>query len=182
MLKLDREKAISFVALFALVLVSIIVPSVCLKLRSDAAQALAGEEDMLVKLEAAYLRSGRKPLASEAGTAPDTAFLNAPTSGLASAQLEAYLAQLASVQQASVVSSGVEPSYKDRPENVRIQAKLDVRYDALQTLLYQLETGTPYIFVDLLTLQPSNTSQLQSNDSVMQVTMSLRALWRQAQP
>jgi len=183
MLKFDRETAISVAALLAVVLASIIVPAVCLKLRSDAAQDLAGEKNMLVKLEAAHQRSGREPLASEeASAAPDAAFLNAPTSGLASAQLEAYLAQLASAQQASVVSSGVEQANKDAPENVRVQATLDIRYDALQTLLYQLETGTPYVFVDLLTLQPASASQLQSNDSIMKVTVSLRALWRQAQP
>ncbi len=183
--KLDREKAISLAALLVLVLVAIIVPALSLKARSDASQDLADGQDMLARLEAAHQRSGPKPTASEeAGTAPDTAFLNAPTSGLASAQFEAYLSQLASAQQASVVSSGVQQSnHAEAPEIVRIQATLDIHYGALQTLLYQLETGTPYVFVDSLTLQPPNAgSQHQANDSIMKVTLILRALWHQTQP
>jgi general secretion pathway protein M len=185
MLKLDREKAISIVALIVLVLASITVPALSLKARSDAAQELADEQDMLARLEAAHQRSGPKPAASEeAGAAPDTAFLNAPTSGLAGAQLEAYLSQLAQAQQASVSSSGVQQAnHSDAPEIVRVQAALDIRYDALQTLLYQLETGTPYVFVDSLTLQPPNsTSQSAAPESIMKVTLNLHSLWRQTQP
>ncbi len=184
MLKLDREKAISLAALLALVLAAITVPALSLKARSDAAQDLADTQDMLARLEAAHQRSGPKPKAhEEMGAAPDTAFLNAPTSGLASAQFEAYLSRLALAQQASLASSGAQQAnHADAPENVRIQATLDIRYGALQTLLYQLETGTPYVFVDSLTLQPPTSSQHQSSDSTMKVTLNLRALWHQTQP
>jgi len=179
--KLDREKALSLAALLVLVLAAIAVPALFLKARSDALQDLTDARDMLARLENAHQRTGSKPVTSEkTGTAPDAAFLNAPTSGLASAQLQAYLARLAQAQQANVVSSGAQQAnHAEAPENVRIQATLDIRYDALQTLLYQLETGTPYVFVDSLTLQPP--AQRQANDSFMKVTLNLRALWRQAQ-
>jgi general secretion pathway protein M len=184
-LKLDREKALSVAALFILVLACILAPALTLNARSGASQDLADEQEMLARLEAAHQRSGPKPApGAEMGTAPDTAFLNAQTSGLAGAQFEAYLSQLALAQQASVISSGVQQAnHADAPEIVRIQAMLDIHYDALQTLLYQLETGTPYVFVDSLTLQPpSAASQHDAHDSIMKVTLNLSALWHQTQP
>lgn len=181
--KLDREKSIAIAAFFFLLLACFIAPVLSLTARSDAVQELADEQDMLARLEAAHQRSDGKANVSEAlAAAPDTAFLNAPTSGLASAQLEAYLAQLALAQQASVTSSGVQHAeHSDAPEIVRIQATLDIRYDALQTLLYRLETGTPYVFVDSMTLQPPSTvSQRDTHGAAMKVILNLRALWHQS--
>jgi general secretion pathway protein M len=184
-LKLDREKTIAVAAFFILLIVCIMVPALSLKARSDALQELTDAQDMLTRLEAAHQRSGVKAnVSEEIAAAPDTAFLNAQTSGLASAQLEAYLAQLALAQQASVVSSGVQQAaHSEAPEIVRIQATLDIHYTALQTLLYRLETGTPYVFVDLMTLQPPNTAEQRgSHDPAMKVTLNLRAFWHQTQP
>ncbi len=181
--KLDREKLIAIAAFFVLLLACVIAPALALTARSDASQELADAQDMLARLEAARQRSGSKANVTEAlAAAPDSAFLNAPTSGLASAQLEAYFAQLALAQQASVTSSGVQRAeHADAPEIVRIQATLDIRYDALQTLLYRLETGTPYVFVDSMTLQlPTTAAQRDMRGAAMKVILNLRALWRQS--
>lgn len=169
--KLDREKTIALAAFFGLLLACILAPALSLKARSDASQELSDAEDMLARLEAAHQRSGanRPKGGEEPGAAPETAFLNAQTSGLASAQLEAYLAQLAAAQQASVISSGVQQaSHSDAPETVRIQAVLDIHYDALQTLLYRLETGTPYVFVESMMMQlPNAGGQRGQRDAAM---------------
>jgi hypothetical protein len=108
--------------------------------------------------------------------------LHAQTPGLASAQLETYVAQLAIAQQAALTSSGAQnAAHTDTPDVVHIQATLDIRYDALQRLLYKLEAGTPYVFVDAFVLQPEASGASRSgNQQGMKVTLDLRALWSQA--
>src|SRR5262249_61682962 len=92
--------------------------------------------------------------AKSGAVAPAAAFLTASTQGLAGAQLQAYLQQMAEAQHATVVSSGLQPAkHEDRRDSIRLQATLVMTLAALQTMLYQLESGTPYVFVDSLNIQ-----------------------------
>ncbi len=179
MLKLDRKE---FLALVALALVSttcLIVPIWSLKMRADATQNLADDEAMLQRLEHAprHLKNVRG-LAGPAA-APRAAFLDAQTVGLASAQLESYISQLSAAHGASLVSSGVLSNDRaDMTQEIRVQATLDIAYDDLQRLLFQIETGTPYVFIDAMTLQTTGAA-LSANDSMpMRATLILRALRR----
>jgi len=62
-------------------------------------------------------------------------------------------------QNASLVSSGGEAAKRDdAPDTVRIQATLDMNLQSLRAVLYQLESGTPYVFVDALAVQPINAT------------------------
>jgi len=81
---------------------------------------------------------------------------------------------------ATVISSGAEPSKReDQPDTIRLQATLDLNAKALQALLYQLESGTPYVFVDALAVQlPGVGGQRASEDPLLRVTLGLRAVWR----
>ena len=66
-----------------------------------------------------------------------------------------------------------------RLNSIRVQATLDVGQKSLQELLYQLESQTPYVFVDLLAVQPPSTAgQRAAQDPTLRLTLSLRALWR----
>ena len=180
-MKLDREQVMSIAALSLLVLGCAVAPALSLKARSDASQALLDESDMLRRLQLAHRHSGRERGAREqAQAAPATAFLNAQTPGLASAQLEAYLSRLALAQPANLISSSVQQGQRsDTPDMVRVQATLDVTYAALQGLLFKLETGTPYVFVELMSLQPASANaQHVGNTPMMKVTLNLRAIWR----
>ncbi len=171
----DREKTIAVGVLALVLLAAILIPALCLKTRADAAEDLAEQQDMLARLEAAHQHIAKKGAAGAMASAPATAFLSAQTPGLASAQLETYLSQLAVAQHASLISSGAAQANKADPaEIVRIQATLDMSYDALQPLLYQLESGTPYVFVDSMTLQ---TATQQTGHADMKVILSLHALW-----
>lgn len=180
MARLNREKLIALTGLFAVLIACAIAPTLCLKTRSDALDALADKRDMLDRLEAAHRRPIGKPGVRERfGAAPTSAFLNSQTSGLASAQLEAYLSKLVLAQQGSLVSSGVQQvNRSDAPDIVRVQATLDITYEALQALLYKLETGTPYVFVDSMTVQLlKTTTQGAAHSPMTKVTLNLRAIW-----
>ena len=56
---------------------------------------------------------------------------------------------------------------------------LDITMRGLQAMLYQLESSTPYVFVDALTVATSTpTGQRGNQDPVLRVALRLRALWR----
>ena len=115
--------------------------------------------------------------------APPQAFLDAPTQGLAGAQLQAYLAQLAESQRAGLMSSGGEPAKReDPPDTIRLQATLEMSLEALRALLYQLESGTPYVFVEVLAVQPVTTAGRAAENPLLRATLSIRALWRRGGP
>ena len=180
MVKLNREQAISLAALFLVLLACVLAPVWSLKVRSDALQELTDERDMLGRLEAAHQRSSTKLGArGQITTAPAEAFLNAQTPGLASAQLEAYLSQLVLDHRGSLISSSVQQATRsDAPDVVHVQASLEMPYEALQALLYKLETGTPYVFVNSMSVEPASAEpQRTGRPAAMKVTLSLRAVW-----
>ena len=92
--KLDREQAISVAALALLLLLCVSVLGLLLQARSDAAREASERREILSRLEAKLRTISNRPTA----VAPPAAFLDASTQGLASAQLQSYLAQLADDQ------------------------------------------------------------------------------------
>jgi len=179
-LRLDREQAISVAVLALLLLACVFTAGLSVQMRSDAGWELAERRELLSRLETRMRAdAGRSNIA-----APPTAFLDAPTPGIASAKLQAYLAQLADREHAGLVSSGGEAAKRDEtPDTIRLQATLDMNTKALRAMLYQLESGTPYVFVDALTLQPASTTAGRViEDPLLRATMSLRAFWRQGSP
>jgi general secretion pathway protein M len=173
--KLEREQAISVAVLFLLLLVLVSAMGMSLQARADAVRENSERREMISRLEARLREKASRPTA-----APPAAFLDATTPSLASAQLQSYLGQLAGDQNASLVSSGGEAAKRDdAPDTIRVQATLDLSLQSLRAVLYQLESGTPYVFVDAMTVQPINaTSGGAVEDPLLRTTLSLRALWR----
>jgi hypothetical protein len=174
---INREQMICVGALGLLLLTCFFALIFSLQARSEAANELAQRRDVLSRLEA-RARSGIKGTAGRTTAAPAAAFLQAASAGIAAAQLQSYLSQVAGTQRATLISYGVEPARReDSPDSVRIQTTLDIPQTALQGLLYALESRTPYVFIDALTLQPS-TKQGAVIDPMLRLTLSLHALWR----
>lgn len=180
MIRLNREQSIAIGALSLLALICVLALGWSVLSRSDAAQELSDNREILARFE-----SRRAPGADTGGRsgptlAPAAAFVKASTQGLAGAQLQAYFAALVGDQHATLISSGAEPaSREDAPDVIRIQATLDITMRGLQAMLYQLESGTPFVFVDALTVTASTPSGQRGNqDPVLRVTLRLRALWR----
>src|SRR5262249_8284771 len=177
---LNREQLIALSTAAAIVVLCVATVTWSLSVRSEALAELGEKQDALALLEARVGggAKGRGPMRNP--VAPPSAFLNTQTQGLAVAELQAYLAQLAAAQNADVVSSGVQPTSRDDPpETIRLQATLTTTIGSLQTLLYQLETGTPYVFVDSVAVQLPNAGMGSARpDPVLRVTLGIRALWR----
>jgi general secretion pathway protein M len=177
-IKLDREQIVSVGVLAALLLVCFGLMGLSFQMRSNAAQELADRHELLSRLEARA--KARSDARARPGSAPAAAFLDAPTQGLAVAQLQAHLVQMADIHHSVLVSSGVEPAKReDPPDSIRLQATLEMSLQALQAFLYQLESGTPYVFVEQLAVQLAGTaSQRAVEDPLLRVTFGLRANWR----
>jgi hypothetical protein len=177
--RLNREQMICVGALALLLLACALAVGSSLQARSDAVHELAERRDALTHL-LARARSGTEARRRTVTTAPAAAFLDASTSGLAAAQLQAYLSQVAANQSAILISYGVDQSHReDSPDSLRVQANLDVSQKAIQGLLYQLESQTPYVFVDAMSVQPVGTAALgAAQDATLRITLSLRAFWR----
>jgi general secretion pathway protein M len=174
--KLDREQLISVAALALLLSACVLAVGSSLQARSDAVREASERREMLSRLETRLRTVSSRPTA----VAPPAAFLDASTQGLASAQLQSYLSRLADDQRASLVSTGGETAKRDDPpDTIRLQATLDMDSKALRAFLYQLESGTPYVFVDALTVQPVGaTAGRAVEDPLLRTNLSLRAFWR----
>jgi len=177
---LNREQLIALAAAAVILLFCVTAVTLSLQVRSEAYAELSEKQDALALLESRVGggAKARGPVRNPA--APAAAFLTTTTQGLAGAELQAYLAQLAAAQNSEVVSSGVQPTGRDDPpETIRLQATLTATIGSLQTLLYQLETGTPYVFVDSVAVQLPNAGMAGTRqDPVLRVTLVIRALWR----
>jgi hypothetical protein len=80
-----------------------------------------------------------------------------------------------------LMSSGGEAAKRDEgPDRIRPQAGLDMNLKALRAML---ESGTPYVFVDALTVQSASaTAGRAVEDPLLRATLSLRAFWRRGTP
>ena len=177
---LNREQTMAIGSLALLLLVCVFAVSLSLQIRADAAQELSERRAVVSRLEArpSGTAARGRPLA---GAAPPTAYLEASTPGLAGALLQSYFSRLAVAQNAVLVSSGVEPGNRDDgPDSIRIQTTVEITLGALQTLLYQLESGTPYVFVESLTVQTTAgaAGQRGAPATPLRATLKLRALWQ----
>jgi len=173
MIKPDREALICVGVLGTLLLVCVGVVGYSLQARFAAAHELAMQGELLSRLEA---RSRSDAARRRPGVAPAAAFVAAPTQGLAGAQLQAYLQQVMGTNHAVLVSSGTEPAKGD---SIRLRATFDTDLRSLQALVYQLESATPYVFVESINIAlPAADTHRPVADPLLRVTLTLRAVWR----
>ena len=179
----NRKRSLALLALAGFLFAAAIPPALAVRVRSDAEETLTETHAQLDHLLGAERRAAAKAKGSgPLGEAPVEAFLDAQTPGLATAQLEAHVAKIAASLHASLVSSSAQqPDRSDGPDTIRVQANIELDYDALPALLYKLESGEPYVFVESLTLRPANVSAGRNAQNVpMRVSFGLKALWRAA--
>jgi hypothetical protein len=176
--RFSRDEIIAVGALCVLVIACAAGVGLSLQTRLDAVSELADKQDLLARLQA---RAASRPdlrNSAKVASAPAQAFLDAPTAGLAGADLQAQVARLAE-EHATLVSFGVQPAAgEDATDVVRIEASMDITLRELQVLLYELESGTPYVFVEAMTLHTTGPAAEGAEDPQLRVTLGLRALWR----
>jgi general secretion pathway protein M len=143
----------------------------------DRHLALAAATDMLDQIE------GRKPSSGGAGAAAGTAppgspFLDGPTLTIAGAALQQRVTRAVTRLGGNVLSSQVElQGAQSTAGFVSLIASCEVDQPALQQLLYDIEAGMPFLFVDQLEVQAPQAGTAQDGGR-MRVLLTVSGQWQ----
>ncbi|MCG2630724.1 type II secretion system protein GspM [Bradyrhizobium sp. WYCCWR 13023] len=141
-------------------------------------QALAQTSDLLDQLR------GRKGAAKNAAAAlaehPGTPFLEGPTVTVAGANLLQRVAAAVGDQGGSVQSSQVDVSGAQTKDGfVGLVVSCELEQPALQKVLYDLEAGMPFLFVDQLDVQvPQTTALSDAPSGRVRVILGVSGQWQ----
>ena len=143
----------------------------------DHRQALAQTADLLDQLR------GRKPrgdAASLAAEHPGTPFLEGPTVTVAGATLLQRVAAAIGSVGGTIQSSQVDVlGTQARDGLVGLVVSCEMEQPALQKLLYDLEAGMPFLFVDQLDVQvPQTTATNETGSGRIRVVLGVSGQWQ----
>lgn len=138
-------------------------------------QAIAASADLLAQLE------GRKPMTARAGSGETqiptgSPFLEGQTLTVAGAALLQRVADAVTKVGGNVVSSQVDVQGVQAKEGyVSVLASCEIDYAALQKLLYDLEAGMPFLFVEQVVAQTPQTGSAETGR--MRLLLSVAGRW-----
>jgi general secretion pathway protein M len=144
----------------------------------DHQRALTQTSDLLDQLQ------GRKPrgagASSLAAEHPGTPFLEGPTVTVAGATLLQRVAAAVGNVGGTIQSSQVDVAGTQAKDGfVGLLVSCEMEQPALQRLLYDLEVGMPYLFVDQLDVQvPQTTAGNESGTGRIRVVLGVSGQWQ----
>jgi general secretion pathway protein M len=157
-----------YVALAGVLLAIIWIP---LSTLNDRRTTVRAAETMLAQLE------GRSPLASKdrALFGAESPFLEGPTVTVAGAALLQRVGGAITQVGGNVLSSQVDLEKADSKDGwIGLTVSCDLEQAALQKLLYDLEAGMPFLFIDQLVVQ---APLQQVEKSRMKVLLTVSGQW-----
>jgi general secretion pathway protein M len=112
---------------------------------------LAAARELLIRMEAA----GRSATPGDEGAqaVSGSPFLEGQTVTLAEAALQRRVGSAVTAAGGNVLSSQIEPQGETRKDYLTLVASCEIDQQGLQPLLYDLEAGMPFLFIDQLVLQ-----------------------------
>jgi general secretion pathway protein M len=139
-------------------------------------RALAQTSDLLDQLQGRRSRSGPALAAGRSGTP----FLEGPTVTVAGAALLQRVAAAVSNAGGTIQSSQVDVSGTQAKEGlVGLVVSCEMDQPALQKVLYDLEAGMPFLFVDQLDVQvPQATTTNESGTGKIRVVLGVTGQWQ----
>jgi general secretion pathway protein M len=144
----------------------------------DHQRALAQTSDLLDQLQG---RKARGPGASSlAAEHPGTPFLEGPTVTVAGATLLQRVAAAVSNVGGTIQSSQVDVTGTQAKDGfVGLLVSCEMEQPALQKLLYDLEVGMPFLFVDQLDVQvPQLTATSDGGVGKIRVVLGVSGQWQ----
>jgi general secretion pathway protein M len=142
----------------------------------DHQRALAQTSDLLDQLQGRRARgAGTSPLAP-----PGTPFLEGPTVTVAGATLLQRVAAAVGNVGGTIQSSQVDLLGTQAKDGfVGLLVSCEMEQPALQKLLYDLEVGMPFLFVDQLDVQvPQTTAADESGTGKIRVVLGVSGQWQ----
>ena len=144
----------------------------------DRRQAIAASSDLLAQLE------GRRPAAGLPGATPTgpvptgSPFLEGQTLTVAGAALLQRVADAVTKVGGNVLSTQVDvQGVQAKDGYVSVLASCEVEQAAMQRLLYDLEAGMPFLFIEQFVAQSPQTTQAQPN-SRMRLLLAVSGQWQ----
>jgi len=174
-----REQVLP-VLVFAAVMVGL-AATIWLSLSSLAADYAdyASAADLLDRLE------GRKPAgesATHASGMSGSPFLEGPDINVAGAALQQRVVAAVEAAEGNVLSSQIDlQGSESRPGYVSLSASCDIGESALQELLYDLESGMPFLFIDQLVVQAHQGETVTAADTApkrMRLQIDISGQWQ----
>jgi general secretion pathway protein M len=142
----------------------------------DHQRALAQTSDLLDQLR------GRKPRnpAQLSAEHPGTPFLEGPTVTVAGAVLLQRVAAAVGNAGGTIQSSQVDVLGKEAKDGfVGLVVSCEMEQPALQKVLYDLEAGMPFLFVDQLDVQvPQTTARNEAGSGRIRVMLGVSGQWQ----
>lgn len=145
----------------------------------DQQRALAQTSDLLDQLRDRKARGGASSLAAEH---PGTPFLEGPTLTVAGAALLQRVAAAVGNAGGTIQSSQVDVLGSPAKDGfVGLVVSCEMEQPALQKVLYDLEAGMPFLFVDQLDVQlPQTASTDESGGGRIRVVLGVSGQWQAA--
>jgi general secretion pathway protein M len=137
-------------------------------------RALAQTADLLDQLQ------GRRPRGASSAERPGTPFLEGPTVTVAGATLLQRVATAVGNVGGTIQSSQVDVLGTQAKDGfVGLVVSCEMEQPALQKLLYDLEVGMPFLFVDQLDVQvPQTTAQNEGGTGRIRVMLGVSGQWQ----
>jgi general secretion pathway protein M len=113
----------------------------------------------------------------------NAAYLTGDRLSVASAELQKRATNAVTSAGGSVVSAQIERQEpKDFVTGVEVTVDCDINQPGLQRLLHELESSSPFLFVESLTIKARNDARENEFDPRLRVSVRLSANWRNAEP
>jgi len=177
MLVPSRQKRIS-VALYAAIAFLVLSWAIIFSSINGSLQVEIEAKSQL--LEGMQRRGGAE---KREAVATQFAVISAPSETVAASTLQQYLLDRLEQAGGSVQRVQAETSRDAKSDGIRrvtAEIAFDASNDALQHLLFDLETGTPFVFVDTLSTKPvsaSETTKIGMNPEVLRSSLTVSSYW-----
>jgi general secretion pathway protein M len=106
----------------------------------------------------------------------DQRYLQSKTDSLANAELQRRIKQVVAAGQGEIISTQtVQISEEDVLNKVAIRVRMKSTLESLKTILYQIETQKPYLFIDNITLRSRHLTRrrLPKTDEIVEAMRML---------
>lgn len=173
--RLDQSHALAAAGYIALALALLATILMSLASLGEAYADFAAASARLAALEGRGLAGGRP--AADVGGSP---FLDGPTVTIAGADLQRRVASAVAAVGGNVLSSQIDLQGSQAREGyVILSANCELSQSALQPLLYDLEAGMPFLFVEQIVIQAPQSGD-EAEDKRMRVQIDVAGQWQVA--
>jgi general secretion pathway protein M len=122
---------------------------------------------------AAFQGAGKDPAIQRERVQPKSLFLEGPTATLAGAALLQRLGTVITKVGGRVASTEIEQQ-SSSDGFLKATAIFEIDQPAVQQLLYEVESETPFLFIDHMTIQPAVA---ESEGGLLKVSLGVSAMW-----